>query len=90
LAAALGMNYGFGVEFVEVDPINLGLEKFEELPAEAGDKLTREIHVNQTRYKGLHGTAILSRFYLGECAARTIRAPAARLVSSRAEKREAA
>lgn len=64
LAAALGMNYGYGVEFVEVDPINLGLEKFEELPAEAGDKLTREIRVDQTKYKGLHGTAILSRFTL--------------------------
>lgn len=64
LAVALGMNYGYGVEFVEVDPINLGLEKFEELPAEAGDKLTREIRVDQTKYKGLHGTAILSRFTL--------------------------
>jgi endonuclease/exonuclease/phosphatase family metal-dependent hydrolase len=64
LAAALRMNYGYGVEFVEVDPINLGLEKFEELPAEAGDKLTREIRVDQTKYKGLHGTAILSRFTL--------------------------
>lgn len=64
LAVALGMNYGYGVEFVEVDPIALGLEKFEELPAEAGDKLTREIRVDQTKYKGLHGTAIISRFTL--------------------------
>ncbi len=34
LAAALQMNYAYGVEFVEVDPIALGLEKFGELPPE--------------------------------------------------------
>lgn len=31
LAAAMGMNCAYGVEFVEVDPIALGIEKFEEL-----------------------------------------------------------
>jgi len=34
LAAALRMNYAYGVEFVEVDPIALGTEEFEELSAE--------------------------------------------------------
>ena len=29
LAAALQMNYAFGVEFVEVDPLTLGTETFE-------------------------------------------------------------
>ena len=64
LASALGMNYAYGVEFVEVDPIALGLEKFEELPPEDADKLVAEIRVNQPRYRGLHGNTILSRFPL--------------------------
>jgi endonuclease/exonuclease/phosphatase family metal-dependent hydrolase len=64
LAEALGMNYAFGVEFVEVDPISLGVETFEELSPEARAELAEEIEVDPTRYKGLHGTAILSRFPL--------------------------
>lgn len=64
LAAALGMNYAYGVEFVEVDPIALGLEKFEELGAEDRAELLREISIDQARYRGLHGNAILSRFRL--------------------------
>jgi endonuclease/exonuclease/phosphatase family metal-dependent hydrolase len=64
LAAALDMNYAYGVEFVEIDPIALGREKFEELPPEEAAKLVRETSVNRSRYRGLHGTAILSRFAL--------------------------
>lgn len=64
LAAAMGMNYAYGVEFVEVDPIALGIEKFEELPPEDAAKVAAEISVDQSRYRGLHGTAILSRFPL--------------------------
>jgi endonuclease/exonuclease/phosphatase family metal-dependent hydrolase len=65
LASALGMNYAYGVEFVEVDPIALGVEKFEELPAAERAELAGEISVDRARYRGLHGTAILSRFPLG-------------------------
>ena len=64
LAAALRMNYAYGVEFVEVDPIALGREEFEELPAEDKAKLKTEITVDEARYRGMHGTAILSRFPL--------------------------
>ena len=64
LAAALGMNYAYGVEFVEVDPIALGLEKFEELTPEERANLLPEINIDQARYRGLHGNAILSRFRL--------------------------
>ena len=64
LAAALGMNYAYGVEFVEVDPIALGLEKFAELSAQDRTKLASEISIDRARYKGLHGNAILSRFGL--------------------------
>ena len=64
LAEALGMNYAFGVEFVEVDPLTLGVETFEELPPEARAEMAEEIAVDPARYRGLHGTAILSRFPL--------------------------
>lgn len=64
LASALGMNYAYGVEFVEVDPIALGIEKFEELSEKDRRELTAEITVKPNRYRGLHGSAILSRFPL--------------------------
>ncbi len=62
LAAALRMNYAYGVEFVEVDPIALGLEKFEGAPGD--QELINDTRVDQAKYKGLHGTAILSRYRL--------------------------
>ena len=64
LAAALQMNYAYGVEFVEVDPIALGIEKFEEMSAEDRTSLASEIGIDANRYRGLHGSAILSRFRL--------------------------
>lgn len=64
LASALRMNYAYGVEFVEVDPIALGLEKFEELSPQERAELASETSVDRARYRGLHGTAILSRFRL--------------------------
>lgn len=64
LASALKMNYAYGVEFVEVDPIALGLEKFEELSPQDRAGLVSDISVDPERYRGLHGNAILSRFPL--------------------------
>jgi endonuclease/exonuclease/phosphatase family metal-dependent hydrolase len=64
LASAMKMNYAYGVEFVEVDPIALGIEKFEELKPEDRAEIARVISVDPARYRGLHGTAILSRFPL--------------------------
>jgi endonuclease/exonuclease/phosphatase family metal-dependent hydrolase len=64
LATALRMNYAYGVEFVEVDPIALGTEQFEEVSAEDRAKLQTEIAVDKSCYLGLHGSAILSRFAL--------------------------
>ena len=62
LAAALRMNYAYGVEFVEVDPIALGLEKFE--GTNGDQELIKDTKVDPAKYKGLHGTAILSRYRL--------------------------
>jgi endonuclease/exonuclease/phosphatase family metal-dependent hydrolase len=64
LAAALKMNYAFGTEFVEVDPISLGTEEFVGVDKLDREALAEQITVDPTRYKGLHGTAILSRFPL--------------------------
>ena len=64
LASALGMNYAYGVEFMEVDPIALGTETFDGLGPQERAQLAAQIKVDPARYKGLHGTAILSRFPL--------------------------
>ena len=64
LASALKMNYAFGTEFIEVDPIALGTEEFGGVKENQREALTRQISVDPSRYKGLHGTAILSRFPL--------------------------
>ncbi len=77
LAKALNMNYAYGVEFVEVDPVTMGIDQqvivreVEEAYAEPHDDRQAMIaHVREimkpdpARYHGLHGTAILSRYRL--------------------------
>lgn len=62
LAKKLGMNYAFGVQFVELSPIKI--EK-EIAPEDAGQKEVVDlIGVDRARYRGLQGVAILSRFPL--------------------------
>ena len=62
LAARLGMNYAFGVQFVELSPVALSREP----PSADADEneILNLIRVDPARYKGLHGVAILSRFPL--------------------------
>ena len=64
LAVALGMNYAYGVEFVEVDPLALGTERFEFVQEPTRTELAASIQVDRERIKGLHGNAILSRYRL--------------------------
>lgn len=64
LAAAMRMNYAFGVEFVEVDPLNLGIETLEGETSDSKQEMLRNLAVDESRTLGLHGTAILSRFPL--------------------------
>jgi endonuclease/exonuclease/phosphatase family metal-dependent hydrolase len=79
LASPLNMNYAYGVEFVEVDPITMGLDpdviiqEVKETYAEPDDRksdvLARVKEVmkpDPARYRGLHGTAILSRYRLSD------------------------
>jgi endonuclease/exonuclease/phosphatase family metal-dependent hydrolase len=63
LARALKMNYVYGVEFIEIDPLNIGSDPFNEAGAgETRIALRRLIEIDRDRYQGLHGNAILSRF----------------------------
>ena len=65
LAAVLGMNYAWGAEFVEVDPLVLGTETFTAVEdANERAALVKEIAVDKVRMRNLHGTAILSRYPL--------------------------
>ncbi len=77
LAGALNMNYAYGVEFVEVDPITMGLDQsvmvkeVKEAYSEPADsksdlieKVQQVMKPDPSRYLGLHGTAILSRYPL--------------------------
>ena len=63
LGSALNMNWAWGVEFVEVDPVILGTEKFEEVsdPQERA-KMQEAVAVDKSRLRALHGTAVLSRY----------------------------
>lgn len=63
LAGALRMNYAYGVEFVEVDPLfDLGIEKVHLKAPQEDERLQTDLGVDQERYRGLHGTAVLSRY----------------------------
>lgn len=62
LAEKLGMNYAFGVQFVELSPIYLSRKNKEKKGEEK--EILDLIAVDSARYKGLHGIAILSRFPL--------------------------
>ena len=75
LAASLRMNYAYGVEFVEVDPITMGIDdqvvlrEVEKAHVESANSKQEMIaYVKQLmkpdphQYRGLHGTAILSRY----------------------------
>jgi endonuclease/exonuclease/phosphatase family metal-dependent hydrolase len=61
LAKHLRMNYAFGVEFIELSPVQLSETASEETSA---DGLVELFELDPERYKGLHGTAILSRYPL--------------------------
>jgi endonuclease/exonuclease/phosphatase family metal-dependent hydrolase len=68
------MNYAYGVEFVEVDPVfDLNTEQLHLADAQKDRRLQQDLHVDRERYRGLHGTAILSRYPIEK--ARILRLP---------------
>lgn len=72
LASTLGMNYAYGVEFVEVDPLLLGLEALKG-DADSVREWERDRPVRRDLFRGLHGNAILSRYPILQ--ARNVRLP---------------
>ena len=57
------MNYAYGVEFVEVDPVfDLDTEQLHLADAQQDQRLRQDLQVDREQYRGLHGTAILSRY----------------------------
>lgn len=62
LAEALGMNYVYGTEQLEIDPINLGIEKFTDERGTEDKDLQELFRVDPQKYRGLFGSAILSRY----------------------------
>ncbi len=74
LAHALGMNYVFGVEFVEVDRLgDLGVEKVQLDDPALAHQMREELRPDPDRYLGLHGSAILSHYPIAN--ARIFRLP---------------
>lgn len=61
LAKRLGMFFAYGVEFVELSPVQVS----NELSSSVGPKdtdMVEALTVDPHKYRGFHGTAILSRF----------------------------
>ena len=57
------MNWAYGVEFLEIDPTQLGLATFEDIEDEQErEALLSALTVDPERLRALHGTAILSRY----------------------------
>jgi endonuclease/exonuclease/phosphatase family metal-dependent hydrolase len=72
LAQALHMNYAYAVEFLEIDPLNLGLEQVKMDDKDAQADIQKSFEPDKTRYLGLHGTAVLSRFPIRNATIRSL------------------
>jgi len=64
LAEAIKYNYAYGIEFLEVDPAHLGLEDYKWSEERVIYPNVDKIKIDEDKYKGLHGSAILSKFPL--------------------------
>jgi len=72
LAQALHMNYAYAVEFLEIDPLNLGLEQVKVSDKEAQADIQKSFEPDKSRYLGLHGTAVLSRYPIRKATIRSL------------------
>jgi endonuclease/exonuclease/phosphatase family metal-dependent hydrolase len=72
LAQTLKMNYAYGVEFLELDPLNLGLEKVKLDDKAAQEDIQKSFEPDKSRYLGMHGTAVLSRYPIRKATIRTL------------------
>ncbi len=63
LGNALNMNWAYGVEFLEIDPKQLGTDQFNDGEDKASqEQLVEEFKVDKDRLRALHGNAVLSRY----------------------------
>jgi endonuclease/exonuclease/phosphatase family metal-dependent hydrolase len=63
LGNTLDMNWAYGVEFLEVDPKQLGTDTFDDGEDEQSkDQLVEEFKVDKDRLRAMHGNAVLSRY----------------------------
>jgi endonuclease/exonuclease/phosphatase family metal-dependent hydrolase len=63
LGKALNMNWAYGVEFLEIDPKQLGTDQFNDGEEKATqEQLVEEFSVDKGRLRALHGSAVLSRY----------------------------
>ena len=63
LGKALNMNWAYGVEFLEIDPKQLGTDQFNDGEEKASqEQLVEEFSVDKDRLRALHGNAVLSRY----------------------------
>jgi endonuclease/exonuclease/phosphatase family metal-dependent hydrolase len=72
LAQALHMNYAYAVEFLEIDPLNLGLEQVKMTDKDAQADIQKSFEPDKSRYLGLHGTAVLSRYPIRSATIRSL------------------
>ncbi len=64
LARDLNMHTAFGIEFIEVDPLYLGKEEWHAPVVADDERFLAEQKVDKEKYRGYHGSAILSRLPL--------------------------
>ncbi len=63
LGKALNMNWAYGMEFLEIDSKQLGIDKFDDGETPEQQKQLEEVFdVDKDRLRGLHGNAVLSRY----------------------------
>ena len=62
LAQALKMNYAYGAEQLEIDPVYLGTEQIYFSDGMVDQAATDYYRVDPSRYKGVFGCAVLSRY----------------------------
>jgi endonuclease/exonuclease/phosphatase family metal-dependent hydrolase len=63
LGKTLNMNWAYGVEFLEIDPKQLGTDTFDDGETEEQQQELQQVFaVDKDRLRGMHGNAVLSRY----------------------------
>jgi len=62
IAKSLGMNYVYAPQYLEIDPVRLGTESIELEEGGADQEALDYYRVDPKRYKGVFGSAVLSRY----------------------------